>query len=332
MTYAYQINELCFSYADDDPVIYIPHFEFNKNSITALLGANGAGKSTLLNLLAFLLSPQSGNLNFMGESATNRTLDTMRKNVAYVQQNPYLFNMTVYQNIELGLKIRGINKEKFTDKIERVLEQLEISDLRNENAHRVSGGEVQKVAIARALVLDPKVIILDEPFTYLDRKTTATLKRLISEIRKDRNKTLIFSTHDQLLSQEISDQQCLLIGGNLMETSHINIFNGMLEQHDHIFSTGNLHIRVNDDIDTGAHAAIDSASIVVSRSKLESSMRNMFQGKINSLTSHHEKIIMKVDVGDIFEVQITRDALINLDLQIGDQIWLGFKSSSVKIF
>ena len=178
MTSAYTISQLEHGYGGV-PVLKLDPCAINQGCVHALIGPNGIGKSTLLNLLAFLSMPDHGQINFCDEKVNAKLLPDLRKRVGYVQQNPYLFNLTVLENIQLGLKLRGIKKQLRQSRAMDIIEQFDLGALTNKRAHELSGGEAQKVAIARTLILEPDVLILDEPFTFLDKDFALKLENIV---------------------------------------------------------------------------------------------------------------------------------------------------------
>ncbi len=216
MSCQYQLNNIQFSYSDK-MVLDIKQQTFEQGKITALVGPNGAGKSTLLGLLSFILNADLGEIEFSGLKVTKRNQASLRKSIGLIHQNPYLIKGSVIKNIELGLKFRHIKPAVRQSRAKDMLRLLKIENLADRSVKSLSGGEVQKVAIGRTLVLDPKVILLDEPFTYLDREFVKEFETLIKQLRDTQNKTIIFTTHNQLQAQELSDQVFRLEKGQLTE-------------------------------------------------------------------------------------------------------------------
>ena len=216
MSCQYQLNNIQFSYSDK-MVLDIKQQTFEQGKITALVGPNGAGKSTLLGLLSFILNADLGEIEFSGLKVTKRNQASLRKSIGLIHQNPYLIKGSVIKNIELGLKFRHIKPAVRQSRAKDMLRLLKIENLADRSVKSLSGGEVQKVAIGRTLVLDPKVILLDEPFTYLDREFVEEFETLIKQLRDTQNKTIIFTTHNQLQAQELSDQVFRLEKGQLTE-------------------------------------------------------------------------------------------------------------------
>ena len=216
MSCLYQLNNIQFSYSNKK-ILDIEQQSFGQGKITALVGANGAGKSTLLGLLAFIIEAETGEIEFSGVKATKNNLALLRKSVGLVQQNPYLIKGSVIKNIELGLKFRHVKTAVRESRAKDILRLLKIENLANRSVKSLSGGEMQKIAIGRALVLDPKGILLDEPFTYLDREFIKEFEVLLKQLRDKQNKTIIFTTHNQLQAQELSNQVFSLEKGQLTE-------------------------------------------------------------------------------------------------------------------
>ncbi|MCZ6525668.1 MAG: ABC transporter ATP-binding protein [Gammaproteobacteria bacterium] len=331
MNYAYHLREIEFAY-DATPAIALDEYYIQQQSITALVGANGSGKSTLMNILAFINRPSRGNISFFGEQVRDDDYLSLRRRTAYIQQKPYLLNTTVYRNIELGLKLRAVKKVQRHARVAEVIEQLGIQHLSHRRAHELSGGEAQKVAIARAIVLDPQVLILDEPFSHLDEKFKHELEELIRKLNKVGKLTIIFSTHDKLQAQSLADQICSLVDGHVVPSSIINLFPGSVDVENGLFVTENSVIHLPASITSGTRLGIDSTEIVLSRDELKSSMRNRFYGKIKSLHDEAGDIHVIVNAGEKFHAIITKAALDELAVSVGDDVWVSFKSSVVNVY
>ncbi len=329
-TAAYEIDRLSFKYHDTD-IVDIDHYLINEGETLALVGPNGSGKSTLLNLLSFLSVPAAGEVRFFGEIVRQNTQPDFRRRVGYLQQHPYLFNTTVIENIELGLKLRNVNRQLRHARAQNIIEQLNLGMLANKRAHELSGGEIQKVALARALVLEPEVLIFDEPFTYLDKSFASEFEKLLLSIQENRTQTIIFSSHDHLRAQLIADRVCCIHHGKLIEESHVNLFHGKYSREQGIFYTGNINIKISEVPDDVDIIAIEPTQIVLSMTELDSSMRNRFRGEIVALNARNDHIEVTVHTGEKFQVIITRSALDELAVTIGSPVWISFKSSAIRI-
>lgn len=333
MTSAYQLDDVSFHYNDNAaPALQVDSLDIPANRVTILVGPNGSGKSTLLGMLAFLHAPAKGEFRYLGEHVPAGQLRRYRRRVGLVPQNPYLLHDSVAANIEIGLKLRGTPARTRRALVQTTMEQLGLDHLADRPARELSGGEGQKVAIARALVLDPEVLLFDEPFTYLDKSIVTEFERLISVIRENRSQTIVISSHDQLRAHALADNVVTLFEGRIAPTSLVNHYQGEVDAAAHVFRTGHVNIEIPEDIVQGQHIAVEANQIVLSRETLHSSMRNHFEGRITSLHEYHGLVNVSVQAGELFQIQITRAALRELDCHLGDTVTISFKSSAVKVF
>ncbi len=227
----------------------------------ALLGANGSGKSTLLRMLDGLAFPESGDLLFCGEPLTEEKLGSaaftfqFRRRVGLVFQNPdaQLFNPTVFDELAFGPLQLQWPKEKIREEVETTLRSMDILHLRNRSPHRLSGGEKKRVAIASVMILDPEVLLLDEPTAALDPKSQAQIIDLLASF-KDRKKTVITATHDLDSLEEISERCVVFENGTIAgEGPAFDILHDMellqrtrlVHAHKHKHKAGELHSRVH---------------------------------------------------------------------------------------
>jgi tungstate transport system ATP-binding protein len=329
MNKAYQLNNIHYSY-DEKFSLFLPKLDISAQKITALIGANGSGKSTLLSLLGLLVSPKIGSLTFFGEIVTLKQQQNLRKQIGFLAQKPYMFRGSVIDNLNLVLKIYHFPKKQREKKINLILEQLEIIELSKQQAKTLSGGELQKVALARALIMQPKILLMDEPFSYLDLPSIQLLERFILDYVTRMKTTLVFSTHDRLQGLAIADDVISLVKGKQIKSPLVNLFKGHFEGE--IFKTAYLSIFSVTYIKLASHVSIDPREIVLSRQCLNSSMRNQYQGRVIAIVEESDIIRVSIDARDIFQVMITKSALKLLALRLGDIIWLSFKANSVVIF
>jgi len=168
-----------------------------KGRLYSLTGANGAGKSTLLNILAFLAPPTSGEIFYAGKRVgrDRGSMEELRRKVTLLHQSPYLFGKTVYANVAFGLKARGIRGDEKRRIVEEALDGVGLGGFRERMAGELSGGEAQRVAMARALALRPEVLLLDEPLANIDRETVGLLETVIASLPL-LGTTVVMTTHD----------------------------------------------------------------------------------------------------------------------------------------
>jgi tungstate transport system ATP-binding protein len=331
MTSLYQLKNITFNYATGFSLSDI-NIEIKKSNIIAIVGPNGSGKTSLLNILSFLNLPHDGALIYEDEELDGTNIAQFKKTVGYIQQNPYLLRGTVFKNIELGLKLKHIDKEIRAKKVFEIMKLLGITELSERSSRLLSGGEAQKVAIAQVLVLEPEVLILDEPFTHLDKKSIKDIERIIFALKSKLKKTVIFTTHNQMQAQCLADDIYSVVKGKVFEAHLVNLFNGVLDSKDNTFNTGKLLISVPDGMEQAEHIAIDPKQIVLSKEKLDSSMQNSFFGKITGMNEENGQIKLSINVGEQIQSTITHKALEKLKLSIGCDVWISFKSSSILIF
>jgi tungstate transport system ATP-binding protein len=331
MTALYQLKNIGFSYGDGFSLSDI-NIEIKRSHIIAVVGPNGSGKTSLLNLLAFLNFPNEGTLIYGNKNLEQGNSESLRKAVGYVQQSPYLLRGTVFKNIELGLKLKHVDKETRRKKVSEVMLLLDIKNFSERSARSLSGGEAQKVAIGQILALDPDVLILDEPFSHLDKNSIRDLEQLVLTLNKELNKTIIFTTHDQIQAQCLADELYSVVDGRVFETHLVNLLKGVLDTKNSLFDTGKLLIRIPEGMSHAKQIAIDPKQIVVSKEKLDSSMQNSFPGKITGINEENGNIKLTIDAGEQIQATITHKALEELKLSIGCDVWISFKSSSIVIF
>jgi tungstate transport system ATP-binding protein len=198
-------------------VLEIAHLAIDKGEILAVAGPNGSGKSTLLLTLARLLKPEHGEILFTGQPVTSHGDLAYRRRIGLVMQDALLLNLSVFDNVATGLRFRHLSREEITRRVDEWLERLGIAQLRSRPALQISGGETRRVALARAFVLHPDLLLLDEPFSVLDRASRHRLQEDLRSILAVAGITTIFSTHSELDVQKLADRKIELDGGRLVQ-------------------------------------------------------------------------------------------------------------------
>ena len=175
---------------------------FESGKITGLVGDNGAGKSTLLRLIAGLDLDYSGHIYYDGKPLSKPLYQQM----TMVFQTPYLLKRSVYDNIAYPLQIRHRSAAEIRQKTEAMIARLGIEKLADQYAHKLSGGESQKVALARALIFEPDLVLLDEPMSGIDAASVRFMEEMIQEYVREYHKTVIMITHNARQAQELCDR------------------------------------------------------------------------------------------------------------------------------
>lgn len=217
----FQAQGVSFAY-EQIPALQHLTFAIERGQSVALVGANGSGKSTLLRMLDALIFPSAGSLNFCGEALTpQRLLDdqffySFRRRVALVFQNPdvQLFNPTVFDEVAFGPLQMGWSSGEVIERVNVALEQMGITDLRDRPPYRLSGGEKKRVALASVLVLEPDVLLLDEPTAMLDPRSQSQVIDLIQRW-KDAAKTVITTTHQLDILEDIAERVVVMEHGQV---------------------------------------------------------------------------------------------------------------------
>jgi tungstate transport system ATP-binding protein len=186
-----------------------------RGEIHAVIGPNGAGKSTLLRLMGLLQQPTQGKVYFHGREVMAAHSLSIRRRMASVFQEPLLLNASVYENAALGLKLRGLDRRAAEQRVLPWLERLGISQLAKRQARSLSGGEAQRTSLARALALDPEILLLDEPFSPLDPPAREALLLDLARILRDTGMTTVFVTHDRDEAFMLGDRVAVLIDGKI---------------------------------------------------------------------------------------------------------------------
>ena len=197
----------------------------DKGEILVFLGPSGCGKTTLLKMIAGLETPDSGSIVIDGESMDN--IATEKRPIAMVFQKPYLFkNMTVFGNISFAPKIRGMfgSKEEMVSETQRYIDLVKLTGLEERISTQLSGGQEQRVSLARALILKPKLLLLDEPLSALDAGLRVEMRESIRSICKELGQTVIFVTHDQEEAVALADRIALLADGKIVQCARPSEF------------------------------------------------------------------------------------------------------------
>jgi tungstate transport system ATP-binding protein len=195
-------------------VLDIDRLDVVKGETLAIIGPSGAGKSTLLRLLQFLEAPTAGRVAFEGQPVDGPPPLRIRRRITTVFQHPRVLSRSVYDNVAFGLRVRGIRPDR--DQIDRLLGAVGISALARRPARVLSGGEVQRLAICRALAFEPDVLLLDEPTANLDPRNVRLVEALIHE-RQARGVTIVAAVHQVFQARRLADRIALLLDGQIVE-------------------------------------------------------------------------------------------------------------------
>ncbi len=195
-------------------ILDIAQLEIHQGELLSIIGPNGAGKSTLLRLLHFLESPDEGEIHYTGRKIYFPVPLELRRNISMVFQRTVLFNRSVRENVAFGLKVRGVEDR---GQVDAVLERLDLRELEHDNARALSGGEAQRVTLAQALVLDPDVLLLDEPTANLDPYNAALIEDIIQAVRERGTSTIVLVSHNVAQAIRLADRVAVVFDGKIAE-------------------------------------------------------------------------------------------------------------------
>jgi tungstate transport system ATP-binding protein len=222
MSQTYELTAVCQRVSDSFSLV-IDSLTIHTGETLCLVGPTGAGKSTLLRLLSGLVAPTSGNLSFQGRPfEPGRIPLTDLRRIATAHQTPQLLSDTVRTNVEFGLRVRGVNAAR--DRSEHVLEGLGLRSLAEQEARTLSGGQRQLVAIGRALVIEPEVLLLDEPTSHLDPSNVARVESLIQEQKLRTGMTVVWVTHNLFQARRMATRVGLVLSGRIIEVASTEEF------------------------------------------------------------------------------------------------------------
>lgn len=191
-------------------------YSFDSGKIYALMGPNGCGKSTFLRLCALLEEPDAGEVNYFSDKVALKKDMALRRRITLVLPGIGVFNTTVFNNAAYGLKIRRMKRKNIDEKTDSALDFVGLINKKNLNALTLSSGEVQRLGIARALVIEPDIIFLDEPTASIDEKNTGIVEEIILKIKKQTGATIILTTHDTFQAKRLAGKILLMKDGGFL--------------------------------------------------------------------------------------------------------------------
>jgi len=332
----YHISGLKFRYGDTF-LLDIEELTIEKGSSLGLVGPNGCGKSTLLKILAFLMEPDEGVIYFNGEQIDGNS-SSIKKDVTILLQEPYLLKRTVFENVAYGLKVRG-NKRNLTESVHKALKIVGLppEKFAGRKWFELSGGEAQRVALASRLILNPRVLILDEPTASIDQESAALIKDAIVHAKKEYGTSLVIASHDLVWLNNVAGDIKRIYDGRIVGHETGNIINGPWKHDvDGLWKKslpGGEKISAVKPLHSNAVAILNPSDIMLSTERPEGiSAQNVLQGTITQLAVENDsgKVLVTVNVAGLSLVsRVTEKAVRNLHLLPGTVVWVLFKASSL---
>ncbi len=342
--------------ADQTVILDLPGLVVEKNEVLVVVGPNGAGKSTLLQVVAGLKRASRGSVKFKDSPELADLV--YRRKISTVYQSPLLLSGTVESNIASGLNFRGINQQEIRKRVDYWMDQLHISHLAKRRSGSLSGGEAQRVSLARAFCLETELILMDEPFSALDTPTQQELLRDLREIFTRTNQTCIYVTHDLEEGLAIGDRVAVLFKGQLHQldkVSHVfshpntpevaafvgveNIIPGKVERKQEdlvqVRANGSLFDVVSG-LEPGTPVFIclrpeDITLYNVSEEVKPSSARNRLRCRVTQLINQGPLTRVHLEAGFNLTALVTRPSAKEMDLQAGKEVIAVFKSTAIHL-
>jgi len=327
--------------------------EIEQGEYMVILGPTGAGKTIILETVAGIYPPDSGRIELNGGEIT--FADPKDRNISMVYQDFMLFpHLSVFENIAFGLTLKKIPQDELEKKVSEVAEIMGISHLLHRSVTNLSGGEKQRTAISRAIVLEPDVLLLDEPLSALDGRTRERLRKELKRLHTRYKTTVLHVTHNFEEVFSLADRVAVINKGRIIQTgvpdqvfskpeSHFiaefvgseNIFRGRITSGSgcSVISVDGLKIVSNaTGLEGEAYASVRPEDILLSREPLKTPARNSFEGAVESVTNNGTMVEIRIDAGIPFVTVLTRRGFHDIGIKEGDAVYLTFKAAAVHVF
>jgi len=316
-----------------------------------ILGPTGAGKTLILETIAGFYIPREGHILLKGDDATHTPPE--KRNIGFVYQDYALFpHMTVEENVAFGLKMHGSPKETVEHRVQKIMEVMQISHLKERFPTTLSGGEQQRTALARALVIDPDVLLLDEPLSALDPRTRENLRDELKRLHQTQGTTTIHVTHDQTEALVLADRIAVIIDGRVVQVDvPSKVFNNpasvevanfvgvenvlkgrILSNKDGVarVDVGTYQVHVLSSLGEGdVHVFVRPENIILAKEKFQSSARNVVEGQIIDVTQFGAVFRISMDTG--LSAFVTKQSVDELGLQARETVYASFKATAAHL-
>lgn len=346
-------------YLDDTHALRGVNLDVQKGEIISIVGPNGAGKTTLLRALGGLLTPTSGEVRYHGDEVTDENRETLRQKATVVFQKPVHFGTSVFKNIAYGLRIRGMEESEIAERVQESLAFVGLEGLSTRIARNLSGGEQRRVALARALALNPEILLLDEPTADVDIDSARAVEEILRKANRERGTTIIVSTHNMFQAEMIAHRTAIIQGGRIERVGRASVMLGAelekLQDEGRTLNTFNgkatwgsqdrtwrglLEIQLVENVliqAVGTHDGdvtiwIPPQDVIISKQSILSSARNTLTGNVVRVEEFDSTTLLTVDVGVDIAAQITKSSLKDLEIALGDVVHVTFKASSVVVY
>jgi len=347
-----EIKNLCHYY-HGKKILDIPYFQVSQGECLVIIGPNGAGKSTLLRIASLLEKPAEGEIFFRGTKVTAQNELAFRRRLVYLLDRPLFFRGKVKDNLLYGLKIRGVSKKEQAERLEEISELFHLHSLLESEPQELSAGEKQRVNLARALIIKPDLLLLDEPFASLDLNLKDEIMAEFQAIRKKRAQTTVMVTHNREEAFFLAERLAVLIAGeikqtgppeeilslphsveiasllgheSLVEGSVVGQQNGLLQ-----VAAGSNYIYAFGSAERGEKVKVvfRPEEVILAEEKPQTSVRNWFYGQVVEIKPMDRMVFVSLDCGFRLKACLTKTALEELKVAPGKSFWAGVKASSL---
>jgi len=345
------LEVLNISYKTGEFSLKAVSFRVNKGDYYILLGESGAGKSMLLETIAGLIQPDSGSIILEGKDITHQKIQDRR--IGLVFQDHAIFpHMTVFENIAYSLHGKGSNQKEKKNKVKEITENLGIAGLLRRRPATLSGGELQRVALARTLIQQPMVLLLDEPLASLDSRIKSELRSQLRKIHRQ-GQTIVHVTHDYEEALSLGNRIAVMHNGSVIQEgtpeevfrnpgsefiAHFvgarNFFRVQIKRFNNstiALTENNIEIRLAfQEAGTEGHVLIRDEDIIISREPFDSSAVNNLEGTISEIIPGIRGTTVVVNAGIVLNVLITAESASRLELREGNKVWVHFKATAIR--
>ena len=347
-----EVRDLCLDVGDFE--LSGIGLKAEKGDYLALIGPTGSGKSLLLETIIGFYGPEKGRIILEGKDITNFPPDMRQISIVY--QDHVLFpHMDIFENIAYALRKKLRDKKQIEAEVKQIAGVLGIGELLHRKPATLSGGEKQRAAIARSLVVRPKLLLLDEPFSALDARTKEKLREMLKKAINEYSTTVLHVTHDFEDVWALANRVVVIRKGEVMQAGDpesvfkrpspdfvaeflgTNVLKGCVKAHEGkltVVEAEGMKIYSSDPAEPGegVTVSIRPEEIILAREALESSARNTVQGRVSGVFKKEHLVVVEVEIGNAeIKAVITPTSCEMLGLEPGREIYAVFKASNARI-